>query len=75
LCPGIVALSDGSVGIVRSCFERAIAGWEAKGRTWEELWARLDLAGCLVRSGRSVEATTLIADARGATLRLGSRPP
>ena len=71
---GLVALSDGSVGIARSCFERAIAGWEAKGRTWEELWARLDLAGCLVRSGRRVEATELIADARGAALRLGSRP-
>ena len=71
---GLVALSDGSVGIARSSFERAISGWEAKGRTWEGLWARLDLAGSLGRSRRIVEATTLIADVREAALRLGSRP-
>jgi len=71
---GLVAVSDGSVGIARSSFERAISGWEAKGRTWEELWARLDLAGCLLRAGRGVEATTLIADVRETAVRLGSRP-
>jgi DNA-binding CsgD family transcriptional regulator/tetratricopeptide (TPR) repeat protein len=71
---GLVALSDGSVGIARSSFERAISGWEAKGRIWEGLWARLDLAGSLGRSRRIVEATTLIADVREAALRLGSRP-
>ena len=71
---GLVALSDGSVGIARSSFERAISGWEAKGRIWEELWARLDLAGCLVRSGRIVEATTLVADVRETAVRVGSRP-
>jgi DNA-binding CsgD family transcriptional regulator len=62
------------VGIARSAFERAISGWEAKGRTWEELWARLDLAGCFVRTGRIVEATALIADVRETAVRLGSRP-
>ncbi len=62
------------MGIARSSFERAIAGWEAKGRIWEELWARLDLAGCLVRTSRVVEATTLIADVREMAVRLGSRP-
>lgn len=71
---GLVALSDGSAGIARSSFERAISGWEAKGRIWEELWARLDLAGCLVRTSRIAEATTLIADVRETAVRLGSRP-
>src|SRR5664280_1069369 len=47
---GLVALSDGSVGIARSSFERAISGWEAKGRIWEGLWARLDLAASMGRS-------------------------
>ena len=71
---GLVALADGSVGIARSSLEAAIAGWVAKGRIWEELWARLDLAGCLRRSGRAVEATTLVADVRAIALRLGSLP-
>ena len=71
---GLVALSDGSFGIARSSFERAISGWETKGRIWEELWARLDLAGCLTRTSRVVEATTLIADVRETAVRLGSRP-
>ncbi len=71
---GLVAASDGSVGVARSSFERAIAGWQAKGRIWEELWARLDLAGSLVRSGRMIEAPALIADVREAAMRLGSRP-
>jgi len=71
---GLVALSEGSMGIARSSFERAIAGWEAKGRSWEELWARLDLAGCLVRTTRIAEASTLIADVRQTAVRLGSRP-
>jgi DNA-binding CsgD family transcriptional regulator len=71
---GLVALADGSVGIARSSLEVAIAGWEAKGRIWEELWARLDLAACLLRSGRAAEATTLVADVRAIALRLGSRP-
>jgi DNA-binding CsgD family transcriptional regulator len=71
---GLVALADGSVGIARSSFERAIAGWEAKGRTWEALWARLDLASALSRNGRVVEATILLSDLRETAVRLGSRP-
>jgi DNA-binding CsgD family transcriptional regulator len=71
---GLVALADGSVGIARTGFERAISGWERKGRIWEALWARLDLAGCLVRTGRVGEANALLADVRATALRLGSRP-
>ena len=41
---GLVALADGSTGIAREALERAVAGWDAKGRIWEATWARLDLA-------------------------------
>jgi DNA-binding CsgD family transcriptional regulator len=71
---GLVAFSEGSVGVARSALERAIAGWETKGRIWEELWARLDLAACHLRTARAVEATALVSDARDAAVRLGSRP-
>ena len=66
--------SDGSVGAARSSLERAIRGWEAMGRQWEALWARLDLAGCLMRSGRFVDAASLVADVRETAQRLDSRP-
>ncbi|HEX9044797.1 MAG TPA: AAA family ATPase [Candidatus Limnocylindrales bacterium] len=71
---GLVALADGSVGIARGAFDRAISGWEVKGRTWEALWARLDLATCLVRTGRVGEASALVGDVRATALRIGSRP-
>jgi DNA-binding CsgD family transcriptional regulator/tetratricopeptide (TPR) repeat protein len=71
---GLVALANGSVGVARSSLERAIHGWGSRGRMWEGLWARLDLAGCLVRSARFVEAAALVADVRETAQRLGSRP-
>jgi DNA-binding CsgD family transcriptional regulator len=71
---GLVALAEGSTGMARSSFERAIDGWASRGRIWEELWARLDLAASLVRSGRFVESAALVADARDRAQRLGSRP-
>lgn len=71
---GLVALSDGSTGLARSMLERAIEGWETKGRIWERLWAQLDLAACLIRSSRFMDATSLIEDVRDTARRLGSRP-
>jgi DNA-binding CsgD family transcriptional regulator len=71
---GLVALSDGSIGVARSSLERAIRGWTSCGRLWEGQWARLDLSGCLIRSGRFVDATALIADVRETAQRLDSRP-
>ncbi len=71
---GLVALADGSTGAARAALERAIRGWAGRGRVWEELWARLDLAGCLIRTGRIVEASSLVADVREAAQRLDSRP-
>ena len=45
--------------------EAAIAGWDALGRTWEGLWARLDLAACLLRANRDAEAVALVRERRG----------
>jgi DNA-binding CsgD family transcriptional regulator len=71
---GLVALAGGSIGAARDALMRATVGWDARARTWESLWARLDLAGCQMRSGRFVEAANLIAEVREAATRLRSRP-
>jgi DNA-binding CsgD family transcriptional regulator len=71
---GLLHLSGGSTVAARELLERAIRGWDAQGRAWELLWARIDLARCLMQSGRYVEAATLIADLREAATRLRSRP-
>jgi DNA-binding CsgD family transcriptional regulator len=71
---GLVALADGATGIARGALERAVAGWDARSRVWEALWARLDLAAVLLRSTRYAEATELVADVRSRAQRLGSRP-
>ena len=71
---GLVSLATGSIGAARISLERAVRGWEVRGRTWESLWARLDLAGCLMRINRGHEAAALIAEVRDAAERLGSRP-
>jgi DNA-binding CsgD family transcriptional regulator len=71
---GLIASSDGSVGVARTSLERAVTGWERRGRAWERLWAQLDLAACLAQTGRATEAADLVSDVRDAALRLGSRP-
>ncbi|HXG40374.1 MAG TPA: AAA family ATPase [Candidatus Limnocylindrales bacterium] len=71
---GLLSLHDGSLGLARKSLERAVRGWEARPRVWEALWARLDLAGCLMRSSRHVEAASHIADVRNAAQELRSRP-
>jgi DNA-binding CsgD family transcriptional regulator/tetratricopeptide (TPR) repeat protein len=71
---GLLALGLGSIGAARASLERAVRGWDARGRLWEALWARLDLAGCLLRFGRAVEAANLVAEVRHAALRLRSQP-
>jgi DNA-binding CsgD family transcriptional regulator len=71
---GHLALAEGSTGIARSALERAVAGWDTAGRTWEALWARLDLATVLVRSSRYVDAAILVGDVRERAQRLDSRP-
>jgi DNA-binding CsgD family transcriptional regulator len=71
---GLLQLSGGSTVAARESLERAIEGWKARARTWELQWARLDLASCLMRSGRHIDAASLISNVRDAAERLGSRP-
>ena len=71
---GLLNLSGGSTVAARELLERAVRGWEARARTWELLWARLDLASCLMRSGRHFDAAAQISNVREAAERLGSQP-
>jgi ATP/maltotriose-dependent transcriptional regulator MalT len=71
---GIVALAAGSTGIARSALERAVAGWDAMPRTWEALWARLDLVTVLLRTLHYAEAAALVGDVRERATALDSRP-
>jgi len=70
---GLIALGAGSTGVARESLERALAGWDAKGRIWEATWARLDLANCLTRTNRFADALALAVDARAVASRLDSR--
>jgi DNA-binding CsgD family transcriptional regulator len=73
---GLVSLLQGSTGAARRSLEAAVAGWDERPRTWESLWARLDLAGCLMRSSRYVEAARLITEVRerAAAAAMGAEP-
>ena len=71
---GLVRLAAGSTVSARASLEAAVAGWDALGRIWESAWARLDLAACLIRGNRHLEAVPLLADVRATADRLGSRP-
>ena len=71
---GLLRLAEGTTGVARGCLERAVREWDARPRRWEALWARLDLAGCLLRSGRYADAAGLVEDVREAAGRLRSRP-
>ena len=69
---GLVALAAGSTGVARRSLEAAVEGWDARGRVWEGLWARLDLAACLARIGRYGAATGLAGHVHDRATRLGS---
>jgi DNA-binding CsgD family transcriptional regulator/predicted RecB family endonuclease len=71
---GLVRLAGGSLSAAREALERAIRGWEARGRTWEALWGRLDLAQCLVRMNRHGDASEVLAAVRAAAQAMGSPP-
>ncbi|HET7031319.1 MAG TPA: BREX system ATP-binding domain-containing protein [Candidatus Limnocylindrales bacterium] len=71
---GLVRLSEGSTTAARTAFETAIELWDARGRRWEALWARLDLAGVLLRSNRYADAAGLIREVQAAATELGSEP-
>jgi DNA-binding CsgD family transcriptional regulator len=71
---GLVRLAAGSVTAARESLERAVRGWQERGRTWEALWAGLDLAGCLLRANRHADAAHALATVREQATALGSAP-
>jgi DNA-binding CsgD family transcriptional regulator len=71
---GLVRLAGGSIQAARVALESAVTAWESRGRRWEALWARLDLAGVLLRSNRYADAATLVREVQAAATELGSEP-
>jgi DNA-binding CsgD family transcriptional regulator len=71
---GLVRLTTGSLTAARESLERAIRGWEERGRSWEAAWARIDLAHCLLRMNRHADAAAVLADVRRIAAELGSVP-
>ncbi len=71
---GLLKLASGSFSSAREALERAVRGWDERGRTWEELWARLDLASCLVRMNRPADAAGAVAEVQRRAEALGSEP-
>ena len=69
---GLVRLASGSLTAAREAFERAIRGWEDRGRAWEAVGARLDLAQCLVRMNRHVDAADVLEQANARAQEMGS---
>jgi DNA-binding CsgD family transcriptional regulator len=71
---GLVRLAEGSTVAARVALESAFHLWDERGRQWEALWARLDLASALLRSSRFVDAAKLVAEVRDNAERIGSQP-
>jgi len=71
---GLVRLAAGSLSAAREALERAVRGWDERGRVWEALWARLDLAACLFRMNRHAEAAEAVAVVRTRASVMGSGP-
>ena len=71
---GLVRLARGSLVAAREALERGVRGWEERARTWEALWARLDLVQCLVRMNRHADAAGLLAEIRSRAKHLESGP-
>ena len=71
---GLVRLAGGSLSAAREALERAIRGWDERGRSWEALWAQLDLAQCLIRMNRHADAAEVLAAVRARAEAIGSPP-
>jgi DNA-binding CsgD family transcriptional regulator len=71
---GLVRLAAGSLSAAREAVERAVRGWDERGRVWEASWAHLDLAQCLIRMNRHADAAVVLADVRATAGSLGSEP-
>ena len=61
---GLLLLAEGKTGAARALLEQATTGWDDRGRTWDSIRARIDLAHCLFRSRLPRDASRLLADAR-----------
>jgi DNA-binding CsgD family transcriptional regulator len=71
---GLVRLSAGSLSAAREALERAIRGWEERGRVWEVLGASLDLVQCLIRMNRHADAVAVLKDVNARAGELGAEP-
>jgi DNA-binding CsgD family transcriptional regulator len=70
----LIRLSEGSTVAARAALDGAMASWDARGRYWEALWARLDLAAALLRSSHFVAAMNLVQEVRAAAEPIGAAP-
>ncbi|MCC6618531.1 MAG: AAA family ATPase [Chloroflexi bacterium] len=71
---GLVGLIGGSLAAAREAYERAVRGWEERGRAWEAMNARIDLARCLIRMNRHVDAAEVLEQANARAFEMGSPP-
>ena len=71
---GLVRLAAGATSSARTSLEAALAGWDDLGRVWESSWARLDLAACLIRGNRHLDAIPVLDAVRTTAKRLQSPP-
>ena len=71
---GLARLAAGSLTAAREALERAIRGWEERGRVWESMWARLDLAQCLIRMNRQADAVEVLSEVRARAESMQSPP-
>ena len=71
---GLLRTSAGSTVAARASLEAAVSGWDARGRTWEALWARVDLAACLLRANREAEAIAGLREVRARAEALEAGP-
>ena len=70
----LVALAHGSTRSARDRLARAIGGWDERGRAWEGIGARIDLAGAETRANRLAEAAAAGEAALERARAIGSRP-
>jgi DNA-binding CsgD family transcriptional regulator len=71
---GLLRVATGSLSSGREALERAVRGWDERKRIWEATWARLDLARCLIRMNRHVDAAAVLAQVRTTALAIQSDP-
>jgi DNA-binding CsgD family transcriptional regulator len=61
---GLLALADGRTAQARTDLHAAADAWRARGRSWEAMWADVDLARAYRRAHRPADAARHLASAR-----------